>query len=75
MEIRAGELCEAIEAGDIMRAFAKLDEETVKRPHPCTGRLPLHYCVAKQSKERRSSGRRFALRLRRVCSIARVLKR
>lgn len=48
---RASELCDAIEKGQVMRAFAKLDEETANVPHPRTGRCAAHYCVARDSKE------------------------
>lgn len=49
--MRTKQLCEAIEAGEIMKAFSKLDDETVRCPHPGTGRLALHFCVARGSKE------------------------
>eukprot|EP00930_Biecheleria_cincta_P031978 TRINITY_DN22187_c0_g2_i1.p1 TRINITY_DN22187_c0_g2~~TRINITY_DN22187_c0_g2_i1.p1 ORF type:complete len:845 (-),score=203.92 TRINITY_DN22187_c0_g2_i1:83-2617(-) len=49
ISMRAAELCEAIEKGDVMKAFAKLDEETASCPHPDTGRSALHCCIAKGS--------------------------
>lgn len=49
--VRAAELCEAIERRDIMRAFSKLDDETVNCQHPETGRYPVHYCVLQGSRE------------------------
>lgn len=49
--IRAGELCDALDKGDIMKAFSKLDEESASTPHPDTGRCAAHCCVAKNSKE------------------------
>lgn len=49
--MRASELCDAIEKGEIMKAFAKLDEQTTNYPHPQSGRCAVHYCVAKGSKE------------------------
>lgn len=49
--LNAIELCTAIEKGDIMKAFAKLDDETVNCPHPESGRCAVHYCVQNGTKE------------------------
>mmetsp|Transcript_84098 Transcript_84098/g.262654 ORF Transcript_84098/g.262654 Transcript_84098/m.262654 type:complete len:680 (+) Transcript_84098:3-2042(+) len=49
--MRATELCDAIQKGEIMKAFAKLDEHTTNCPHPQTGRCAAHYCVSSNSKE------------------------
>ena len=49
--MKAAELCAAIEAGDVMKAFEKLDAKTASCPHPDTGRCALHYCIAKASHE------------------------
>ncbi|CAE7027191.1 Polb [Symbiodinium natans] len=49
--MRAADLCLAIENGDAMKAFAKLDHETASCPHPDTGRCAAHYCIAKDSHE------------------------
>lgn len=49
--LNAIELCVAIEKGDIMKAFAKLDDETVNCPHPESGRCAVHYCVQNGTKE------------------------
>ena len=51
ISMRAADLCLAIEKGDAMKAFAKLDEETASCPHPDTGRCAAHYCIAKSSHE------------------------
>jgi len=48
---RAAELCEAIEKGEIMKAFAKLDEHSCNCPQPRTGRTAAHCCIARGSKE------------------------
>ena len=49
--MRAADLCSAIENGDAMKAFAKLDQDTASCPHPETGRCAAHYCIAKTSHE------------------------
>jgi len=49
--VRAGELCDAIDKGDVMKVFSKLDEFTTNAAHPETGRYAAHCCVAKGSKE------------------------
>lgn len=51
ISMRAADLCNAIEKGDVMKAFAKLDEQTASCPHPDTGRCAAHYCIAKSSHE------------------------
>lgn len=47
--MRAAELCDAIERGDVMKAFARLDDETASCPHPETGRSAAHACVVRGS--------------------------
>jgi len=49
--LNAIELSEAIEKKDIMKAFAKMDEQTTNCPHPETGRSAVHCCVEHNSKE------------------------
>ena len=47
ISIKAADLCAAIENGDVMKAFAKLDDKTASCPHPDTGRCAAHYCIAR----------------------------
>ena len=63
--MRAAELCNAIERGDVMKvpgrgralnsgareAFAKLDQQTASCPHPDTGQCAAHYSIARGSCE------------------------
>lgn len=51
ISIKAADLCAAIENGDVMKAFAKLDDKTASCPHPDTGRCAAHYCIARGSHE------------------------
>eukprot|EP00931_Biecheleriopsis_adriatica_P115036 TRINITY_DN90887_c0_g1_i1.p1 TRINITY_DN90887_c0_g1~~TRINITY_DN90887_c0_g1_i1.p1 ORF type:complete len:838 (+),score=245.76 TRINITY_DN90887_c0_g1_i1:69-2516(+) len=51
VSMRAADLCDAIEKGDVMKTFAKLDEESASCPHPDTGRCAAHCCIAKGSQE------------------------
>lgn len=47
VSMKAADLCTAIENGDVMKAFAKLDDKTASCPHPETGRCAAHYCIAR----------------------------
>lgn len=47
ISMKAADLCAAIENGDVMKTFAKLDEKTASCPHPDTGRCAAHYCIAR----------------------------
>lgn len=49
--VQALELHEAIQTGDVMRCFAKLDKNSVNFPHPHSGRCAVHFCVEKASPE------------------------
>jgi len=51
ISMKAADLCAAIENGDVMKTFAKLDEKTASCPHPDTGRCAAHYCIARGSHE------------------------